>query len=178
MKKILCMIIASALFSMPCLAIEDSNLDVVQSQQVLSTQLKKYYSGYNYTITNNSNESINIVNAQIVNGNDGNIGYNTTMNNEPSAMGRTWAIAGPVGLFTLGIGWIAGLVATPIVAIVSGKNKRKTQTESFAYSNIVPVGVLNSGESISVNTLVPLGSKPQLKITIQDKNKDLKVITR
>ena len=55
------------------------------------------------------------------------IAYTTTMNNEPSEMARTWIIAGSVGLLTLEIGWVVGLLATPIVAIVSAKNKKKTQ---------------------------------------------------
>ena len=90
------------------------------------------------------------------------------MNNEPSAMARTWIIAGPVGLFTLGIGWAVGLLATPIVAIVSAKNKKKTQIESIPYSNLVALGELNSGDLTTVSTLVPIGCKPQLKLTIQD----------
>ena len=86
-------------------------------------QLKKYYTGHEYVIENKSNSTVNVVNAQIVNGYDGNIAFTTTMNNEPSAMARTWIIAGPIGLFTLGIGWVLGLLATPVVAIVSSKNK-------------------------------------------------------
>ena len=168
MKKILCILLAFALFTAPCFAFTSNDLKITSSQRPLSTQLKKYYNGYEYVIENKSNSRINIVNAQIINGYDGNIAYTTTMNNEPSAMGRTWIIAGPVGLFTLGAGWVIGLLATPVVAIVSSKNKKKTQTESIPYSNMVTLGELNSGDSTIVSTLVPIGSKPQLKLTIQD----------
>lgn len=168
MKKIVCFLLVISLLHMPCLAFVNSNLDVTVTQIPLSTQLKKYYNGYEYKITNVSKTKFNIVNAQIVNGNDGSIAFTTTMNNEPSAMTRTWLVAGPLGLVTLGAGWILGLLVTPFVAIVSSNNKKKTQTESITYTNLIPLGVINSGENIGVNTLVPIGSKPQLKLTIQD----------
>ena len=48
----------------------------------------------------------------------------------------------------------------------------------MAYTNLVPIGVLNPAESIQVKTLVPIGSQPQLKITVMDNKKDLHVITK
>lgn len=168
MKKILCVLLVFMLFTAPSFAFVSSDLKITATQVPLSTQLKKYYTGHEYVIENKPNETINIVSAQIVNGYDGNIAYTTTMNNEPSAMARTWIVAGPVGLFTFGAGWVLGLVATPIVAIVSSKNKKKTQIESIPYSNMVVLGEFNSGDSTTVSTLVPIGSKPQLKLTVQD----------
>ena len=178
MKKSLCILIASILFTTPCLAFTNNDLSITLNQIPLSTRLGKYYSGYEYTLINQSKIPLNIVNAQIVNGQNGNVAYTSMQNQEPSAMARTWAIAGPIGLFTLGIGWVAGLVATPFVAIVSNKNKRNAQTESIAYSNILTLGLINSGESTQVSTLVPIGSKPQIKITIQDtRTKELHTIS-
>ena len=94
------------------------------------------------------------------------------------AMGVTWAIAGPVGLFTLGIGWIVGLLATPIVWVVQNNKNKKNRAEGMAYTNIVPVGVLNASESVSVKTLVPIGAQPQLKLTIMDSKKNLHSVNR
>lgn len=168
MKKILNIVLSLFFTFSPCFAFDKKDLDVVINQVPLTTQLSKYYNGYEYNLTNKSKYKITIVNAQVINGYDGNIAFTNTMNNEPSAMARTWIIAGPIGLFTLGIGWALGLVATPIVAIVSNKNKKKTQTESIAFSNLLQLGELNSGETSIVSTLVPIGSKPQLKLTIQD----------
>ena len=173
MKKILCFLLIISSLNMPCIAFVNSNLDVTVTQIPLSTQLKKYYNAYEYKITNVSNTKFNIVNDQIINGNDGSIAFATTMNNEPSAMARTWLIAGPLGLVTLGAGWVIGLLATPFVAIVSSNNKKKTQTESITYTNLIPLGEINSGENINVNTLVLIGSKPQLKLTIQDTKKNV-----
>ena len=125
----------------------------------LNIKIKKDFAGYEYTITNNFNEKINVVNAQILNGQDGNTAY---MKSEgEGAIGVTWAIAGPVGLFTLGIGWAVGLLATPIVWVVQNNKNKKTRTESMAYTNLVPIGVLNQAESIQVKTLVPIGSQHQ-----------------
>ena len=88
------------------------------------------------------------------------------------AMGVTWAIAGPVGLFTLGIGWAVGLIATPSVWVVQNNKNKKIRTEGMAYTNIVPLGVLNANESATVKTLVPIGSVPQIKLTIMDSKKN------
>ena len=170
MKKILCLLLSFTMFLAPCFAFDNKDLNVAVSNVPLTTQLSKYYQGYEYTLLNQSKtkSKINIVNAQIINGYDGNFAYTNTMNNEPSAMARTWIIAGPAGLFTLGIGWVVGLIATPIVAIVSNKNKKRTQIESLAYSNLIQLNELNYGESTHLSTLVPIGSKPQLKLTVQD----------
>jgi len=174
MKKILCLTILSGiLFAQEAFAIVDySSLEVVSTPSTLSSRLRKEYTGYEYTITNNTPSKINIVNAQIINGQDGNLAYNHV--EQSGAIGVTWAIAGPVGLFTLGIGWIAGIIATPIVWIVQNNNNKKARVESTAYTNMLPIGYVGKGESITVRTLVPVGSKPQLKFTILDeKTKEL-----
>lgn len=176
MKKCLILTLILIYLILPCRAITSNDINIIKTQIPLSTQLKKYYNGFEYKITNNSKSKINIINAQVINGNDGSIAYTTTMNNEPSAMARTWIIAGPVGLVTLGIGWALGLLAMPIVAVVSSNNKRKTQNESISYTNMINLGILNCGESTNVKTLCPIGSTTQIKITIQDL-KDNKLLT-
>ena len=128
MKKIVAIILILSFTVLPCSAFTNKDLHITATQIPLSTQLKKYYNGYEYKIENVSKTKLNITNAQIVNGNDGSIAYTTTTNNEPSAMARTWMIAGPIGLFTLGAGWVLGLLVTPFVAIASNNNKKKAQT--------------------------------------------------
>ena len=151
-------------------------LDVQLESVPLSSKLKKDFSGYEYVITNNFKEPINIVSAQIKNGQDGNVAYQKS--EAEGAIGVTWAIAGPVGLFTLGIGWAVGLIATPIVWVVQNNKNKKIRSESTAYTNIVPMGVLNSNETITVKTLVPIGSQPQIKLTIMDQRKNVHTISR
>lgn len=148
------------------------DVQVTLSQVPLSSKLKKSYNGYKYTITNTSNQSLNIVNAQILNAVNGSIAYQDVSDGHP--IGTTWAIAGPVGLFTLGIGWVAGIIATPIVWIVSDSKNKTAQRESIAYPNIVNLGVMTKGETIEANFLVPIGAKPQLKMIVQpEKSKEL-----
>jgi hypothetical protein len=178
-KKLLALFLVMVYVGMSqvCMAITSfEQIDVQKNQIPLTSRLKKEYSGYEYVITNNLKQPINIVNAQIVNGQDGNMGYQKT--EAEGAMGVTWAIAGPVGLFTLGIGWAVGLLATPIVWVVQNNKNKKNRAEGMAYTNIVPVGVLNSAESVSVKTLVPIGAQPQLKMTIMDSKKELHTINR
>lgn len=177
MKNFLTILLVITFLTSPCFAFTNTDLDISITPIALSSQLKKYYNGYEYKLTNVSKSSINIINAQIVNGNNGNIAFTNAMNNEPSAMARTWIIAGPVGLFTLGLGWVAGLVATPIVAIISDKEKRSAKTESVVYTNMLNLGHLNAGESTSVSTLVPIGSKPQLKLSVQDNKNQAHIVS-
>ena len=178
MKKVIGLLLIVCYLSLQnvVFAVDYTQLDVQNNMMILTSRLKKDFAGYEYIITNNFNEKINIVNAQILNGQDGNTAYKTSEGE--GAIGITWAIAGPVGLFTLGIGWVAGLIATPIVWAVQNNNNKKTRTESMPYTNIVPIGILNPTESVLVKTLVPLGSKPQIKITIMDTKKELHIITK
>lgn len=143
----------------------------------LNSKLKKDYAGYKYEITNISSQNINLINAQITNGQDGAAASNAV--DDGNGVGTLWAVAGPVGLFTLGIGWLVGLVATPVVLLTSkGKNK-KARKEGQAYSNIVDLGLLSSGDSTSVQTLIPIGAKPQLKVTFQEPGtKELLMLSR
>lgn len=177
MKKIICLLLLMSFLKIQiCFAIDYSSIDIQLSSVPLNSRLKKDFSGYQYTITNNLNEKINILSAQIINGHDGNSAY---MKSEAEGgIGTTWAIAGPVGLFTLGIGWVAGLVATPIVWAVQNSKNKKTRAESLSYTNIVPMGYLNSTESVTIRTLVPIGSKPQIKLNVMDDKKNLFSITR
>ena len=160
-----------------CMAITSfEQLEILVKPISLTSNLKKDFSGYEYTIINNSNKPINIVSAQINNGQDGSMAYQKS--EADGAMGVTWAIAGPVGLFTLGIGWVVGLIATPIVWICQNNKNKKIKTEGMAYTNIVPIGILNANESLKVKTLVPIGSQPQIRLTITDEKKNLYTINR
>jgi len=154
-----------------------NNIMVSQTELPLRSNLKKEYTAYSYEIQNMSKQDIQLVNAQIQNGTNGSVAIQNVTDGHP--IGTTWAICGPIGLITLGIGWAVGLVATPVVWLVSSSNTKKVRNEAIAYSNIVNLGYLKTGESTSVNTLVPIGTKPQLKLTLQgQKSKDLIMINR
>ena len=170
MKKIVSLVLIISMLSSPCFAFQHADLEVTVVQVPLATQLAKYYSGYEYRVTNISNKAVYVAKAQILNGQNGSRAFVTTMNNEPSAIERTWIIAGPVGLFTFGAGWVVGILATPIVAICSNSNKRKTKAESEPYSNILPLGLLEPNASIETSTLVRVGREPKLKMVVRDAN--------
>lgn len=152
-------------------------ISIDMTQIPLNSKLKKDYQAFKYEITNTSSQNINLVNAQIANGQNGAAASNAVDNG--SGVGTLWAVMGPVGLFTFGIGWIVGLVGTPIVLLTSKGTNKKARQESQAYSNIVDLGLLTSGDSTSVQTLVPIGATPQLKVTFQDPGtKELLMVSR
>ncbi len=179
MKKILStLILLSLIIIQPaCMAVDISPLAITREQQALKSELKKHYSGYEYNITNTGDTRLNIVNAQIQNGTDGNVAYNVVDYSAGKSIGVLWAAMGPLGLFTLGIAWVVGAVATPIVWVCANHKDKKIRNESLSYDDNVPLGYIEPQENISVLTLIPLGTKPQLKITILDeKTKEYKTI--
>ena len=163
MKKII-IIFLMLVFQMPCLAINDSDIWINLSELTLNSKLKKEYSAYEYTITNNSNKNIKIVNAQIENAVSVNAAQQKVIAEHP--IGTTWAIAGPVGLFTIGLGWVAGAVATPIVACVSNSDKKKVSREVASYTNIINPCYIGAAESLTVKVLVPKSLEPTLTMNI------------
>jgi acyl CoA:acetate/3-ketoacid CoA transferase alpha subunit len=174
MKKFISSLIISSFLLSPAFA-EDLLISV--NQVPLRSKLKKEYTAYKYTIHNNSGKDINIINAQIDNGTNGAVAYNAVDGGHPIAV--TWAICGPAGLFTLGIGWAVGLVATPVVWIVSSSNNKKARIESTPYTNAISLGYIKNGQSVIAGTLIPIGATPQLKLTIQEEGtKDLILINK
>lgn len=180
MKKITLVIAIFSLFLnlTPAFAVEASDFVRVEMSSIpLSSKLKKEYSGYKYEIVNDSKQAVKLVNAQIIHGRDG--GAAAAAVDDGNGVGTLWAVMGPLGLFTFGIGWAVGLIATPVVLLTSkGKNK-KARREGQSFTNLVDLGALASGGSTEVQTLVPVGSTPQMKLTIQDPNtNELLMITR
>ncbi len=171
MKKYISILI---LFSVLCtqnivFAIKQEDITVKAEKQILKSRLKKEYVGYSYKITNNSKSTINIVNAQIVNGIDGNNAYSTVSTKGGKSVGILWAVCGPAGVFSLGVGWLVGIIATPIVLIVGNKKDKRTKKESTKYTNTILSSELTPGESVNAMTLIPKDAKPQLNISIYDK---------
>lgn len=179
MKKAFILVLSflTIFLNFPSMALANEALNINVNQVPLNSKLKKQYAGYSYTIQNTSGKDINIINAQIDNGTNGAVAFNAVDNGHPIAM--TWAVCGPVGLFTFGIGWAVGLLATPVVWIVSSANNGKARTEANAYPNMVSLGFIKNGDSVTANTLVPVGTKPQLKLTVQEANtKELIMINK
>ncbi len=107
MKKILSVLLLFVFMfiQMLCFAYEENTpLLIVREQKVLKSALKKEYAGYEYTITNTTKYRLNIINAQIKNGTNGNIAYNLMDSNPGKSVGKYWAVMGPVGIVTFGVG--------------------------------------------------------------------------
>jgi hypothetical protein len=170
MKKILVLLVGLfflAGFS-PCLA--DSSLagkvdasknfnpnlyiDVIKTViPVNSKYLSKQYSGYKITLTSRYPNALNILGGQIIDGISGQQGY---MNVEIDCSVDTC--------------WLPLLVY---------KENKKAKIESYKYSNQIPAGFLNSGDSFDIFTLVPIGSNPQIKMNFVDvTNNDYFTISR
>jgi hypothetical protein len=178
MRKFLIFALAAWLLTSTTEAFAISELVSIDLSSIpLSSKLKKDYAGYKYVVTNTSSNDINLVNAQIINGADGATGFAAV--DDGSGVGTLWAIMGPVGLFSLGIGWAVGLLLTPVMLITNGGKNKKAKSEGQAFSNIVNLGIMKSGDSTTFQTLVPIGAKPQLKLTVQNPNtKELEMVSR
>ncbi len=176
MKKLLSLFVIFC-FGLPVLAItEVKNILVQKNEVLLSSRLKKYYTGYEYVIKNTGNTPLKILSAEIENGNNGSLAYINTINQEPSAMATTWIVAGPLGLCTLGVGWVVGIIATPIVSAVSKNNQKRTRIESTEYNNDVELETIQSDEKIVLKTLVPLGCQTELRLEVQNLQTKEKIV--
>ncbi len=180
MKKIFAIFCLISLISTQelCYAVNRSDIQIEKNIRILKSELKKTYNAYEYVVTNNTKEKLQITNAQIINGVDGNIGFSTTEVGAGKSVGVLWAICGPVGIFTLGIGWIVGIIGTPIAYSIGHHKNTKTRKESLIYTNSFPSGFIDSNETINVLTLVPLGAESKLRITYcSEKMEDCNVLT-
>lgn len=178
MKKVttLFLIICIFLLNNVCFASTTDDISVSRTEKILKSELKKYYAGFEYIITNNSQKRLNILNAQIANGTNGSIAYNQSEVSSGKSIGVLWAVMGPVGIFTFGIGWLAGIIGTPVAWLIGHNKNKKLRNESMLYTNMIPLGYIEPQENITVLTLIPLGAQPQLKLTVyDDKSKNYNV---
>ncbi len=170
MKKILSLFLILVLFLIQntCFAVINDGLSVKREELILKSELKKKYLAYEYIITNQSRENIEIKNAQVINGISGTVAFNANEEGAKKSIGRLWIVMGPLGLFTLGLGWVAGVLGTPIAAIKGHLKKNKIEKESENYKIDVSVGILQPQESIRIKILTTFGTSPQLKLTAAD----------
>ena len=55
-----------------------------------------------------------------------------------------------------------------IVYFVKQNGNTKVRNEGLAYTNQVPIGTLNTGDTFKFQTLVPLGQQPEIRLTFKD----------
>ena len=167
-KNISCLLIVT-IFScnLACYADIKNYVDISFNKVSLDSKLYNEYNAYQYVIKNNGDEDLELIKAYI-NGTDGGLAYQTIADDE-HPLQKLWIVCGPVGLFTLGFGWVVGILATPFVIIVSNDNKTKMREEANNYTTFINSGVIKKGDSINVGILVPLGAIPHLKLIFKDK---------
>lgn len=139
-----------------------------ESLPIGSSRLASQYSAYRLTIQNSWDKPIDIMNAQIVGGTGGQQAYSMVKKSSAGVWGSVLGVGFVLSIVTFGISFVAALVAWPIIAGVNASKNGKARKEANGYQDVVPLGLLNAGESTQVATLVPLNQKPVLKITFRD----------
>ena len=139
MKKIFSLILITSIIFIQnsVFALEETDIAVSFNPKKLKSKLKRQYKGYELVILNNSEETVEIVNSLIQNGVNGEIAYNTVEESPGGSVGILWAYCGPLGLISFGIGWVVGLIETPILYFGVKRSNKKAKEESLLYSNIV-----------------------------------------
>ncbi len=143
-------------------------IDATKSLIQLHSRLRKEFTAYAYTVSNNTGGEIELLHAEIVNGMNG---QGAALGVQKSSAGAIGALIGGgllLGIVTFGITFLAGLLASPIVYAVNHHGNHKAIAEGMPYSNQVPTGVMADGDSIQFTTLTPLNQNPQVKMTFRN----------
>ena len=120
----------------------------------LEKTLAANYSAYNVVVTNKGPHTIEMINGDVTNGVNGQQAFETSKRNT-SGRALGWFIA------TGGIG------AAVSAARNTAKNKA-ARSSSIGFDNKIPLGPLPVGASADVDTFVPIGTKPQVKVIFKD----------
>jgi hypothetical protein len=168
-----CLCFAEALKS------SDIPIKVTKSPILLRSRLNNSYQGYELVIENLGTTPIEIINAQTLGGTAGQEGYLMVEKSATAAITGVMVGGGVLALVTFGISLIVSSVASPIIFASNNAANRKARKESLKYTNALPLGLVNVGESTQFATLIPTGQTPQLKITFKDTvTNELHSITR
>lgn len=143
-------------------------IDATKSQIQLHSRLRKQYTGYAYTISNNTPDQLELMHAEIVNGMNGQGAALGVQKSSAAAIGSVLGGGLVLGIVTFGISFLAGLVATPFIYGINAHKNNKAIAEGMPYSNQVPTGIIPAGDSIQFNTLTPLNQTPQVKMTFRN----------
>lgn len=121
-------------------------IDVTKTQNPLKSRLNKEYVGYTFVVNSSYNKTLNLLNGQIIDGINGQQAY-LQVEKDPMA---TWFWFGLIGYY-----------------ITSKKNKT-AKIESAGYTNEISAGIINPGDTIKFNSLIPIGQNSQIKLIFQD----------
>lgn len=145
---------------------------------IASGRLASQYSGYKLTVQNTGNAAIDIISAQITGGTNGQTGYAMVKKGSGAVWGSVLGAGFVLSIVTFGISFLVALVAWPIIAGVNAGKNSSARKESIKFSDILPLGVVDAGQSVEVLTLVPVGQKPAVKLTFRDMEGKLYSVAR
>ena len=130
-----------------------SQLHVTYIVQAIHSELvSKKYLGYQVIVENLGPNPVKIINAAIVNGNNGQMAYQLTKDD-------TNGVKSP---------WNWGWAGAGFNASRSIRLNQAAEAELTVYQNDLVTGLLPVGEKTQTLTLIPVGAKPEVRLTFQD----------
>jgi len=143
-------------------------IDVTKNEIPLNSRLRKVYKGYKYTITSKYPNTLDLIAGSANNGINGQQGYLNVEKSSAAAIGSVLGGGLVLGIVSFGITFVVALVATPFIYASNNHGNNKARNEGLGFSNQIPTGTLNLGDSISFTTLIPLIEQPQIKLQFRD----------
>lgn len=144
-----------------------------------SNRLRKQYQGYKISIQNSGKNPIDLINANLSGATSGNEAYLMVEKSTGALIGGLLAGGFVLSIVTFGITFLLALLAWPIIGGVNHHKNKKALRESLKYTDDVPLGTVNVGESLAFETLVPSGKSAQIKLTFRDTvTKELYSVTK
>ena len=143
-------------------------IEVTKSQIPLNSRLKKEYAGYSYTITSQYPGQLDLLVGNVPNGINGQVAYMSVEKSSAAAIGSTIGGGFVLGFVTLGISFLAALIATPFIYFSNNSANNKAKIEGLRFSNQIPTGSLNTGDTLSFTTLIPISQIPALKLQFRE----------
>lgn len=184
MKQFVCSALLASLCAAPVFAEENAQTTLQQEAisigecfgatktqiPLKSSRLYETYQAYKITIQNDCAFPIEVINAQAASATSGLSAYHMVKKSSASVWGSVLGAGFVLSIVTFGISFVVALVAWPIIAGVNGSKNASARKESIRFTDIVPVGLMNAGESIEMLSLFPIGQTPQLKFTLKQQN--------
>jgi hypothetical protein len=163
-KLLMSLYLACALVMAPLTALagqEDIKIDV-QDVELKSTKVKRQFNAYKITVSNNSKNTVRILNGTVQNGTTSTGAY-SALDLDHSGVGMAWAIGIPLSLVTFGGGMLGALLMTPYYIITNNNAKREVGMMTSKFKDQVVYVGIPPLQSFSFATLVNQPKKPVLK---------------
>ena len=163
-KLLMSLYLACALVMAPLTALagqEDIKIDV-QDVELKSTKVKRQFNAYKITVSNNSKNTVRILNGTVQNGTTSTGAY-SALDLDHSGVGMLWAVGIPISLFTFGGGILGALIATPFVVIQNNNAKKEVGMMTSKFKDQVVYVEVPPLQSFSFATLVNQPKKPVIK---------------